>query len=522
MLMAAPTVTSVSCELSEEQLLCSICLEVFTDPVTTPCGHNFCKHCIEQHMSRRVLCPVCNERFSTRPQVKTNTVVAEMVTQFKNKRKAAGLKHRALEGDVPCDLCPEPRVKALKSCLLCLASFCLEHLQPHVSNPRLKRHQLIQASPDLEERVCQQHDAPLQMFCRTDSKLICLQCFSDQHQTHQVVPLAVQCQANQEQLKEVIQKRRQEIQEIQSLVAQSLRNANKEIQDGIEVFNALRECVQRSQDTFKQEIMSKHVKTQTEAGIEIVKIRKEIEELEGKSAEMAKSEDHFQVLQRFSSMKHRENVQVKAKRCVQYRRVLVNSVAKLLYGEFSRESRKVFKTRLRRLKQDKVDVFPSRIDVEDSMHNLRISEESLRCIMGSQTFSSGQFYFEVEVKDKLRWAVGVVNASALQRWSPFYDRSKMWLMIWDGGKYHPATVRDYTASVKSIPRKIGVFVNYDKCFIAFYDAITAVRIGSTKNCGFTGEICPMFCLKHEPVKEWLPYRRSPCDMLKTLKALSKQ
>uniref|UniRef100_A0A8C6SLJ9 RING-type domain-containing protein n=1 Tax=Neogobius melanostomus TaxID=47308 RepID=A0A8C6SLJ9_9GOBI len=34
---------------TEEQLLCSICLEVFMEPVSTPCGHNFCKSCISTH-----------------------------------------------------------------------------------------------------------------------------------------------------------------------------------------------------------------------------------------------------------------------------------------------------------------------------------------------------------------------------------------------------------------------------------------------------------------------------------------
>ncbi|TNN74559.1 Tripartite motif-containing protein 65 [Liparis tanakae] len=34
--------------LSEDQFLCSVCLYVFTDPVTTPCGHNFCKKWVYQ------------------------------------------------------------------------------------------------------------------------------------------------------------------------------------------------------------------------------------------------------------------------------------------------------------------------------------------------------------------------------------------------------------------------------------------------------------------------------------------
>ncbi|KFR17448.1 Tripartite motif-containing protein 65, partial [Opisthocomus hoazin] len=37
----------------EEKLVCSICLELFRVPVTLPCGHNFCKHCISNHWHKQ-------------------------------------------------------------------------------------------------------------------------------------------------------------------------------------------------------------------------------------------------------------------------------------------------------------------------------------------------------------------------------------------------------------------------------------------------------------------------------------
>uniref|UniRef100_A0A3P9B6M0 RING-type domain-containing protein n=1 Tax=Maylandia zebra TaxID=106582 RepID=A0A3P9B6M0_9CICH len=57
---------------SEDQFLCSICLDVFTDPVSAPCGHNFCKTCISQHwdMNQSCQCPMCKETFYTRPQLR--------------------------------------------------------------------------------------------------------------------------------------------------------------------------------------------------------------------------------------------------------------------------------------------------------------------------------------------------------------------------------------------------------------------------------------------------------------------
>ncbi|KAG7228103.1 hypothetical protein INR49_005726, partial [Caranx melampygus] len=58
--------------LSEEQFLCPICLDMFVRPVSTPCGHNFCISCITSYWDNEPLCqcPVCKERFDTRPHLK--------------------------------------------------------------------------------------------------------------------------------------------------------------------------------------------------------------------------------------------------------------------------------------------------------------------------------------------------------------------------------------------------------------------------------------------------------------------
>uniref|UniRef100_A0A673GSW9 Uncharacterized protein n=1 Tax=Sinocyclocheilus rhinocerous TaxID=307959 RepID=A0A673GSW9_9TELE len=70
-----------------EELQCSICLDVFTDPVTTPCGHNFCKTCLNKcwTITHTCFCPLCKETFSRRPAIKINTTLREVVQHFKEK-----------------------------------------------------------------------------------------------------------------------------------------------------------------------------------------------------------------------------------------------------------------------------------------------------------------------------------------------------------------------------------------------------------------------------------------------------
>ncbi|KAL0157529.1 hypothetical protein M9458_045605, partial [Cirrhinus mrigala] len=74
-----------SSSLLNEELLCSICLDVFTDPVTTPCGHNFCRTCLNTCWTNTptYCCALCKETFSRRPDLKINTTLREVVQHFK-------------------------------------------------------------------------------------------------------------------------------------------------------------------------------------------------------------------------------------------------------------------------------------------------------------------------------------------------------------------------------------------------------------------------------------------------------
>uniref|UniRef100_A0A3P8VUK9 RING-type domain-containing protein n=1 Tax=Cynoglossus semilaevis TaxID=244447 RepID=A0A3P8VUK9_CYNSE len=210
-------------KLNTYQFLCSICLEVFTDPVSTPCGHNFCKNCISTHWDNSVLfkCPLCNEVFNTRPQMKINTMISEMAAQFRCQEKPVSEK----PGEVLCDVCTGTKVKAVKSCLVCVASYCETHLEHHLTAPRLRRHQLIDPVENLEDRMCTKHDKLLELFCKTDQTCVCLVCPALDHRDHQFVPLKEEYEEKKVELKttgaevqKMIQERRVKIEEIRGAV----------------------------------------------------------------------------------------------------------------------------------------------------------------------------------------------------------------------------------------------------------------------------------------------------------------
>ncbi|KAK9513518.1 hypothetical protein VZT92_027044 [Zoarces viviparus] len=174
--------------LSENQFLCSICLEVFTEPVSIPCGHNFCKACINRHWEDKqwCQCPLCNERFNRGFKPRVNTGFREVVENFKKHHARADNNSLAKPGQVPCDCCLTNKLKACKTCLVCLTSYCETHLEPHLRVAALKRHKLTDPVYNLEDQICKKHNRMFE-FCRNDQTYGCVLC--KEHSSHDMVPL---------------------------------------------------------------------------------------------------------------------------------------------------------------------------------------------------------------------------------------------------------------------------------------------------------------------------------------------
>ncbi|XP_042339372.1 E3 ubiquitin/ISG15 ligase TRIM25-like, partial [Plectropomus leopardus] len=227
---------AASCLLTEDQFLCSICLDVFTDPVAIPCGHNFCKTCITDHwdINDPCQCPNCKKVFNTKPELQVNTLISEMAAQFRQSAKqktssSSSEQQESKPGEVPCDVCTGAKLKALKSCLVCLTSYCETHLELHLTKPGLKSHQLTDPVENLEGRMCAKHNKLLELFCKTDQTCVCMLCSISDHKTHDVVPVKDGYEGKklelEEEIQQMIEKRRLKIQEIKRSVKLSNEEA---------------------------------------------------------------------------------------------------------------------------------------------------------------------------------------------------------------------------------------------------------------------------------------------------------
>ncbi|XP_029619675.1 uncharacterized protein LOC115200622 isoform X3 [Salmo trutta] len=162
--------------LAEDHFRCSVCKEVLNEPVSFPCGHSFCRQCIETYWNKPAKkkvydCPGCQRRYMTCPVLFTNLTLDKVI----QKLQQTGFKVPALPphryagpGDVACDLCTEKQLKAVKFCLTCTASYCESHVRQHYTVAALQRHTLVDATGNLDQKLCNEEQ---QTALRLEAKL---------------------------------------------------------------------------------------------------------------------------------------------------------------------------------------------------------------------------------------------------------------------------------------------------------------------------------------------------------------
>ena len=183
---------------SRNELTCAVCLQLFEEPITLPCGHSFCLNCLENYWDSReepasCFCPNCREVFLQKPKLKKNVILASLVEQMKlresedSQRVVGQAKAKNDERDdavkvggykSPCDSCR--KMEAMR-CLTCETLCCERHVKPH---------KLLELEMKVEDPGCTEHGNSIHFYCKDDESLVSLIC-KGEHQDHEVVPVEI-------------------------------------------------------------------------------------------------------------------------------------------------------------------------------------------------------------------------------------------------------------------------------------------------------------------------------------------
>ncbi|XP_048017213.1 pyrin-like [Megalobrama amblycephala] len=247
----------------------------------------------------------------------------------------------------------------------------------------------------------------------------------------------------------------------------------------------------------------------------IEELEQEITELKMRNTELEQlshTEDHLHLLQIYSSQgftRNTRNWSEISMKTDQSQETLRKPLTQLQYTL----QKKFTQTVLKRMQQYAVDVtldpdtaHPALILSDDGKQVRNggiwqmLSYNPKRCepcsgVLGKEGFSSGRFYFEVQVKGKTDWSVGVVRESINRKGVFTMSPSDgFWTVIMKNeNEYWAYAIPPFSLCARVKPQRVGVFVDYEEGLVSFYDVESSSHIYSFTGQSFTGKLHPYFC-----------------------------
>ncbi|KAM4537411.1 E3 ubiquitin-protein ligase TRIM21 isoform 1-T3 [Odontesthes bonariensis] len=573
--------------LSDEQFQCSICLDVFTNPSSTPCGHSYCMSCINRYWdgAKVCQCPLCKKTFQKRPDLQINRTLREITEQFKSMRGGgvAGREKRGRKGGggdgsiqdslydelrkklprplpkIPISTTDGPPQSVSISALLShnansLASSFPNHttmtsvdhppthpppLNPSSRSSSRRRFTLSGAASNQDLPLCDIHQRGILVYCRTDQVCICPECETEDHNDHDTVTVETEWMKTKEQLRvseqeiqEMILQRMGKIEEIRMSVTEMERAVDRETAGSVCLFSMLASAIERSQAELMEVMEISRRAAEHHADTMIRQLEREVEELQKREKaliELGQSDDQihcvktFPILSRTPPAKDWSGVSLNSDLGTA---AVYRSLAGLV-EKFQEELKTVLETgfpapveepspirmqpRVKRVQEYALDVTLDsntahpRLMLSEDMKSVRCADrhhfmpdyperfDRVVCVLGREAISSGRHYWEVEVGGKTDWDLGVARQSVSRKGKIDYTPNNgFWfLSLRDRSKYAFRSEPSTDVHLNLRPHKIGIFVDYEKGQVSFYNVDTKVHIYTFSDI-FTENLYPFF------------------------------
>uniref|UniRef100_A0A671LIL6 E3 ubiquitin-protein ligase TRIM39-like n=1 Tax=Sinocyclocheilus anshuiensis TaxID=1608454 RepID=A0A671LIL6_9TELE len=485
----------------DEESPSSVDLEVLTDPVSTD-------KCLKE--SQHCSCLVCKRKYSKRSD---NT--SQFVQYF-------GLR----KSEVFCDVCEETKMKALKSCLVCQTSYCETLLEPH-QKLHLNKHKLMDPVENIKDYICQKHERPLELFCRDDQMYVCVFCTDGDHKTHNTVHLEEESKKKKTRMmktkkdvQQMIQDRIKKIQDIKHSAELRKKSTEQEKAASVELCTALMRSIERCQAELLEmmEEKQKAAEKQDEELIqELQQVQQELKMRNTELEHLLHTEDHLHLLQIDPSLcspphtRKWPEISMNTDVNVETLRRALTQLQETLDEKLNESGRSI---EIQVMQHYTVDVT---LDPDTAHQYLILSDDGKQVrrgdikqklpnnperfdhypgVLGKEGFSSGRFYFEVQVKGKTVWNLGVaresINRKGLITMCP---QKGFWTVaLRNGNEYWACAGPSVSLSLRAKPQKVGVFVDYEEGLVSFYDVESRSHICSFTGQSFTENLYLYFCL----------------------------
>uniref|UniRef100_A0A671SE77 E3 ubiquitin/ISG15 ligase TRIM25-like n=1 Tax=Sinocyclocheilus anshuiensis TaxID=1608454 RepID=A0A671SE77_9TELE len=411
---------------------------------------------------------------------------------------------------VPCHYCSEQKM-AVKTCLVCGASMCSEHLRAHLEKPVFQNHPLVNAVEDVSLWRCQEHQEMNRIYCRSCAVCVCTVCsLVGSHKAHECISIREAEQELRGSLKDEmqkIQKTEKSIQEKLSELSEKKRGVQAGLEDVraavLQQYHAMREALEQEEE---QALLCV---TQEEDRV-LGSIEKQLDTLQGA---LISSQSIVNTLQGMTSAEGASQYQDQA--FIMYNCVMSSSSLTELSDPVQNldSPEEINHNRLdclngwteRRLETVLISL-PHRdpfrllygisptLDPDTVHPKLLLSDENRTVqysetqqdypeqesrfnifpqVLGSRAIDGGRCYWEVEVPlDEGRWKVGVCDGQIGRKGQKdicrigFYPNS--WCIIYEKGKVE--ALHDKVASPVCSAElwKIGVLLNFSEGRLSFY------------------------------------------------------
>ncbi|KAM5157076.1 E3 ubiquitin/ISG15 ligase TRIM25-like [Mantella aurantiaca] len=515
----------------KQELDCSICLTISTDPVNLRCGHNFCRVCIDrvldtQDGSGGYSCPECREEFQDWPTLHRNITLRNTVETFRSTEPDQ-------ETGIFCTYCIHSPVSAVKSCLLCEASLCNDHLKVHSKSPE---HILTEPTTSMDKRKCSVHKKILEYYCTADDACICVSCRLDgEHQEHKVETLDEASERKKQKLRSVLLKMMNMREKMEKRV-QNLRKCKGKVQEDSDAITervtALITDLRRQLEDLKKRVLSEISRKEERLLhplsdlIQQLEIKKDdLSRKMGDIEKLCNMTDPLTVLQESHTGDLCDTEEGDNEDRERHDKLLhdggdldVAGISHTLHTGLSDMMKGV---NVFFYIQEAADILldvntahnylqisddmktASKSDIKQNCRKTRKRFQSYVQVLSSTRFSSGRHYWEVDVRGSDWWDVGMSYPSIERRGDQSYigHNKKSWCVY----RYKNKNLLVHDDEQIQLPdnissNRVRIYLDYEDGKLSFYDLCDPIRHLHTFTTTFTEPLHAVLCVNNGHIK----------------------